>query len=198
MITVVIPTVTGREVLLENCVAAYKRTTAVPLDIRVVVNDGFPCGKAWADTLDTEQYVHFTADDLEPHPGWWQAAKQVADLGMLPAPRIVSHDGALETCGGQDGFRENPTGHPTDFTRIPFLTRHQWVEIRPLVADFLRSAHYFTDNAISWAGAKLGTQTVVHRGYGFTHHWAQPGRGAGMTENERMAVDHAAFTAHIS
>jgi hypothetical protein len=34
--------------------------------------------------------------------------------------------------------------------------------------------------------------------YAFTHHWAQPGRGAGMTEGERMLHDQAIFSAAIA
>lgn len=29
----------------------------------------------------------------------------------------------------------------------------------------------------------------LRTGYAFTHHWAQPGRGAGMAEGDRMEYD---------
>lgn len=198
MISVIVPTVPGREQHLEACLAAYDRHTAGH-EVHVIPGRS-TCGQAWLDGADlaTGDILHFSADDLEPHHGWWQAAQHVTDTGFLPAPRILKADGTLETCGGSDGFAELPTGHRTDFTRIPFLTRSQWEQIRPLIEDFLVGAHYFTDNAVSWAAARAGVGTVVHRGYLFTHHWAQAGRGAGMTENDRMRHDHAAFLQLIS
>ena len=198
MISIVVPTVVGREQHLKACLAAYDRYTT---DFEVHVITGRPtCGEAWLAGAEkaTGDYIHFSADDLEPFSGWWQAGKHFVDSGFLPAPRILKSDGTLETCGGSDGFSELPTGHLTDFTRIPFMGRDQWKRIRPHISHFLANAHYFTDNAISWAGAKEGIGTVVHRGYAFTHHWAQAGRGAGMTENDRMRHDHAAFVNHIS
>ena len=198
MISVIVPTVPGREKHLEACLAAYDRYTT---DFEVHVIVGRPtCGEAWLAGADKAvgDYIHFSADDLEPFDGWWRAAVHVADTGFLPAPRILKADGTLETCGGSDGFGELPTGRQTDFTRIPFMARHQWNLIRPLVEGFLVGAHYFTDNAVSWAGMQAGFPTVVHRGYSFTHHWAQAGRGAGMSEDDRMRHDHAAFVKHIS
>src|SRR5690242_19932281 len=132
MISIVVPTVVGRERHLKACLAAYDRYTS---DFEVHVITGRPtCGRAWVDgaKVATGDYIHFSADDLEPFASWWQSAIQVTDIGLLPAPRILNSNGDLETCGGSDGFTERMTGHKTDFTRIPFLSRAQWEEIRPL------------------------------------------------------------------
>ena len=194
MVSIVVPTVSGRERHLEACLSAYDRYTT---DFEVHVIMGRPtCGEAWLAGADQAagDYLHFSADDLEPLAGWWQAAVWTADNGHLPAPRILKADGTLETCGGTDGFQELPNGHLTDFPRIPFMTRLQWELIRPRVEGFLAGAHYFTDNAVGWAGPR----TVVTRGYSFVHHWAQPGRGAGMSEPDRMRHDHQQFMQLIS
>lgn len=198
MISIVVPTVKGREHHLKKCLKAYEETTD-DYEIHVLL-DRPACGQAWVEGAEvaTGDYLHFSADDLEPFPGWWQAAMYTADAGVLPAPRILNTDGTLQTCGGQDGFEERPTGYSTDFSRIPFMTRAQWEQIAPIVSDFLCSTHYFTDNAISWAGWQQRIPTAVHREYQFTHHFAQEKRGAGMTERDRMIHDHALFQALIN
>lgn len=169
MISVIVPTVTGREQWLENCLHAYDITT---LGFEVIIEKDHPtCGKAWNAGIARARgdYIHLTADDLQPWPGWWQAAKQVADQGFLPAPRIVKPDGRLESCGHLD--RERPDGESTGFTRIPFMTRAQLDRIGPMI-----ELHYFTDIYVSERGRDLGIDTRVCRNYLFTHHWAMEGR----------------------
>ena len=193
MISVIVPTVAGREQHLAECLAAYAaHTTDYELH---VIADRPTCGAAWVEgaTKASGDYIHFSADDLQPLDGWWQAGVQVVDLGLQPAPRILNGDGTLQTCGGSDGFTEIPTGHRTDFSRIPFMSREQWDKLSPLVEGFLRDAHYWTDNAVSVAAAHVGYGTAVHRGYSFIHHFADAGRGAGMSEPERMILDRDVF-----
>lgn len=71
MISVVIPTVAGREHSLERCLAAYRATADVEL---IVLADRQTCGVAWQEGIEqaTGDYLHLSADDLEPHPGWDQ------------------------------------------------------------------------------------------------------------------------------
>jgi hypothetical protein len=57
-----------------------------------------------------------------------------------------------------------------------------------------RDAHYFTDNAISFAARKEGIDVGVHRDYSFVHHLADVGRGAGTTWHNRMQEDHVLFS----
>ena len=193
MITIVVPTIKGRERFLGECLASYAAHTK-DYEIHVIA-DRPTCGRAWLDGADKAEgdYIHFSADDLQPLQGWYLEAIRTADAGYLPAPRILNGDGTLQTCGGQDGFRELPTGWRTDFSRIPFLSREQWEQARPLVEGFLSGAHYYTDNAVSFAAAQVGYGTAVTRGYSFIHHFAQEGRGAGMPEPDRMRHDHQRF-----
>ena len=196
MISVIVPTVQGRERFLAECLASYAAHTT-DYEIHVIA-DRETCGQAWLDGADKAEgdYIHFSADDLQPLQGWWQAAIRVCDLGLLPAPRILNGDGTLQTCGGNDQWNnphENPNGTLVDYSRIPFLTRQQWDDTRPYVEDFLRDAHYWTDNAVSWGAAQAGYRTAVNRGYAFIHHLAQEGRGAGMSEPDRMVHDHGLF-----
>lgn len=196
MISVIVPTVTGREHWLAECKASYAAHTK---DYELIVIENRPtCGEAWVEGASKAQgeFIHFSADDLQPHAGWQQAAEQVVGLGLLPAPRIVNTDQTLQSCGGSDQWNnphENPTGLRVDFPRIPFMSRGQWEAIRPLAEGFLSDAHYWTDNVIGWAAERAGIGTAVHRGYLFTHGVAQARRGAGMSEPERMEHDYQLF-----
>src|SRR4051812_13904481 len=155
MISVIVPTIAGREEYLNECKASYAAHTE---DYELIVLADRPtCGLAWVQGAEMARgdYLHFSADDLQPHSGWAEAAIEVTSRGFLPAPRIVNTDGSLQSCGGEEAWeREQPTGARAGFSRIPFLSRDQWDGIRPLVRPVLGDLHYFSDNAISHAARK--------------------------------------------
>lgn len=187
-ITVVVPTITGREDHYARCIEAYQTRSHFDLNL-VTVKDLPTCGEAWnrgAAVGAPGDYLHFSADDLEPHQGWDIAAMEVVDAGQLPAPRIVNPAGELDYCG--DHGVDHPDGVQVQMSVIPFMSWAMWGRIGPSL-----NTHYFTDNYLSWRGYRAGYPTVVKRAYAFTHHWAQPGRGAGMTVAERMAHDRQVF-----
>lgn len=197
LITVPMPTVTGREDLLQDALDSLLATSTVDLHI---VLDGKGCGEAWARGFEegNGDYFFAGADDITMHPGWWQAAKRVADLGHLPVARVLNTDGSLQSCGRwqtefPDGYMLTGTGD--DFCRSPFFSRAQWEKLRPLVFPFLQipAIHYFTDNIFSWAGNRLGMRSVVARSYEYTHHLSDVKRGAGTTWERKMQQDHARF-----
>ncbi len=189
LITVPIPTIKGREAMFKATCASYEQTANVQL---IPFFDLTGCGPAWAEGADQAKgdYVHFAADDVTMHSNWWQKAAAYCDQGFLPAPRVLNTDGTLQSCG--DNFQEMKEGAIPEFTRAPFISREQWQKLRPLVRPFLLQAHYFTDNVFSWAGRRLGMQTVVCRSYEYTHHMAATGR-----RNERMETDYRLFMDYI-
>lgn len=188
MISIIIPTIQGRELHLDRCVRAYEERTQAEHEI-IVIHDKPTCGIAWQEGAEraSGHYIHFSADDLEPHPGWDKAARAAVSLGWLPAPRILKPDGRLESCGRWE--EEQATDDLTEMTRIPFMSAMQW---RMAVAPML-PIHYYTDNWVSFKARLAGIETRVHRHYLFTHHWAMQGRGAGMSQQSRMVRDQAFF-----
>jgi glycosyltransferase involved in cell wall biosynthesis len=169
VISVIIPTIQGREFHLKRCLAAYALSSE-PFEV-LIVQDKPTCGEAWQAGAEkaTGDYLHFSADDLEPHDGWWEPAIACAESGKLPCPRILSPDGSLESCG-QWG-QEMDEGVETNIARIPFLSREMWEH-----GDWIFPAQYYGDNWFWHRGQQLDIPTVICRDYLFTHYYASEGR----------------------
>jgi hypothetical protein len=179
-ISIVVPTVEGREDHLERCLDAYTHRSNSAIEL-IVIKDEATCGIAWQKGAEqaTGEYLHFTADDLEPALAWDLRARHAAQDGIIPMPLIVGPDNHVEPLG------PNTQG----CTRIPFCTMEQWdVGIGPMIP-----LHYYTDNWFSKRAAQAGLLLREVRGYTFKHHWAQPARGAGMSQMDRMIHDEQEF-----
>lgn len=189
VITVVIPTVPGREDHLERCTRAYAENATGNYDLDLIVEHGHAtCGLAWQAGAGNARgaFIHLTDDDIEPLPGWHAPALEAVRRGYLPAPQVCDPDGNPQSWP-QPG-RLGDDWAPVHMTSLPFCSREQWEKITPLMVG-----HYFTDDFFSYRGRKAGWPCVLRAGYAFTHHWAQPGRGAGMTQDERMAHDRQLY-----
>lgn len=179
MISIVIPTIDGRERWLDQCVASYIRTSPGTCEI-IVVKNRPTCGIAWNEgyAKATGSYIHFSADDIEAHDDWWRDGVLASDNGLLAAPRILNSDGSLQACGVEAS--ETPQGTAVGFTRIPFMSAEQAQKITPII-----ETHYSTDVWVSEIGRLHGYQTVMARGYLFTHHFAPEGRVDARLEADR-------------
>lgn len=188
MISIIIPTITGREDHLARCIAAYEANTTEAYEI-IIERDHPACGPGWNAGAGRAagDYIHFSADDLEPHAGWDTAALETVAAQRLPAPRLINQHGRLDSCGLHGVEMEN--GAVVPMSVVPFLPMDLW---RNHVAPVL-PIHYFTDNWISWKARRAGWSTVVNRQFAFTHHWAEHGRGAGMTYDQRMEHDKRVY-----
>lgn len=188
MISIVLPTIKGREHHYQRAYRAYEERTSSPFEILTLRNfDG--CGRAWnaGAALARGEFIHFTADDLEPMEGWDEAAIDTIEDGFerLPAPVTLRADGQVESAGGH-WDRLPPDGEITLNTCvIPFFRACDWAELGPII-----ETHYYTDNYFSDQARRAGWEFVVRHGYVFKHHWAKEGRG---DEQARMAVDRAVY-----
>ena len=172
-ITVVIPTLTGREELLERTLAAYEENTTAGTELEIiVVKNRASCGEAWAAENGTADLVHLAADDILPHEGWDTGGWQ--DGSFLPSPLILRPDGSVEACGSMGGgmlLQDCRTATRCNVSQFPAMPRTVWEEIRPDVLPI----HYYSDDQISYLWSReisrtRPTATVqVDRTYTFTH-----------------------------
>lgn len=171
LLSIVVPTIDGRETWLERCEQAYCETTD---DFEFIVVRNEPtCNGAWNVGIPqaSGDYIHLSADDIEPLDGWWEAAIAWVDKGFLPAPRILNPDFSLQSCGDTD--QETSTGSPTTLTRVPFFSREQMERARlwPVM-----EGHYCGDVWITHQAKMAGIPTVVVREMQFIHSFSPVGR----------------------
>jgi hypothetical protein len=172
-ISVIVPTVKGREDWLDRCVAGYEENGG---DVQVLVVRGErSCGEAWIRGAKraTGDYLHFTADDLVPLPGWWEPAVEACDAGELPGANVLT----VETAAGWDpestmhamAYLQN--GRPVQNVLVPFLSRAQFDR-----GDWLLPIHYGSDDWVTFLADQLGIDTTFVAGYAFGHGAAPEGR----------------------
>lgn len=187
-ISIILPTVTGREDHLARCLDAYERTCKGVTHEVIVLRDLETCGLGWIAGAKRAKgkYLHFTADDLVPHDGWWIAAAKSVRDGNYPAP--ILNQGSKGVSCGQHWNVLPFDGQEVDVSGVPFMSRAQHDLIGPSLA-----IHYYTDNYFSHRARQHSIPTVACHGYRLDHNWAQVKRGAGMTENDRMSHDRAVY-----
>jgi len=227
-IAVIVPTVDGREAHLERCLAAYESSAEREgVAIHTVVLRNRPtCGVAWQEGADhvvygkapddawgktaramrggLPDYLHFTADDLEPRPGWARAAIDACVAGWLPAPLVYGPDGVSVQSAGGDGDGHlwkvpPPPGTASPWCAIPFMPTAAWIggaDARPIAP--MIPLHYYTDDWLSLQADRAGWPIRFAAAYAFTHYDAAPGRGAGFTQSERAARDRADFLRYMN
>lgn len=169
LITVVTPTVTGREQWLEKALRSIQRTTR---SYEILTYLDLPtCGAGWNRGIEEAKgdLILLYADDLEAHGGWWQAGMLQHSYQVIPCPRILNGDGTLQSCGSYPTEAED--GTTSVVARVPFLTRALAEAMWPIFPN-----HYMGDHWITWRGEQLGWPTLVTREMVFTHHFAMEGR----------------------
>lgn len=185
-ITVVIPTVTGREEHLARCIASYEASAATT---EILVFRNLPgVAYGWQRGAETAkgQYIHLTCDDIEARPGWDEAAMEYADKGWQPAPRLFNTDGRPWNGAPPEYDPRNVAhGERVPLGSLPFMRWDMWPQVTPLPPGM----HYFADNWVTWRLDLAGVETRMCHGYDFTHSWASEHRGAGYPPNERGPAD---------
>lgn len=190
-IDLIIPTIEGREASLRRCLESFERFTDANLN-EIVVQNSETCGAGWIEGLERSSapYVALVADDLQlASDTWVEVCIETVEKGLLPCPRVYQPDGTIESQGGDmNAYGHILSRHTKDwaevgFTTVPFLSREQIDRIGMIPTQ------YACDTWVSHRGRQLGYETVLRHGYDFIHHQEQVGRGAGMGQNERDALD---------
>lgn len=174
-LTIVIPTIKGREERLERAECLFHEMTTVPHET-ITLLDYPSCGLAWQEGGERAKgdYVYMAADDAEPKSvGWELPAIAACDRGVLPAGRVYYPDGRIQSCG-EHWEMLDADGEETRFTRVPFMSRAQWEIAQPMLP-----CHYFTDDWVSWKCAQAGIPSVITYGFDIVHHLAPEGRDEG-------------------
>lgn len=170
LISVVIPTISGREESLARAVAGYEETLKGISHELIIVKDEITWPTACNTGFEqaTGDVLHFTADDLEPIDGWWEGALvALTERDELPAPRVMNFSADGEFDNPEDGA----DGDTTWFTRVPILTREQYERIGPWPEIV-----YYADIWVSEKARVLGIETRMLYSYAFIHHWSGIGR----------------------
>jgi hypothetical protein len=160
MISIIVPTITGREEWLKKCLKGYK-LTAPDAEV-VVVKDAPSCAEGWEEGAEkaTGDYLHFTADDIIPAYDWWQEPIKMLDAGIIPVANVYE-DGRRFVCPTPMGLK----------VMIPFLTRR----MLDLGGWFL-PIHNGSDDWVTYRAARLGFPTQFCPAYVIHHYIAPEGR----------------------
>ena len=179
MLSVVVPTITGREDSLARAVRSYEDTLAGVNHEIIIVKDesSWPRACNVGYKRATGDVIHWTADDLEALPGWYDQIPAALEHDELPAPAVFDYRPDGKFANAEDG----PDGATTWFTRIPICRRDQaerigvWPELT-----------YYADVWFSEKARTLGIETRLLYSYRFVHHWSGVGR-VDSTENLEQA-----------
>ena len=174
-VAVVIPTIPGREMLLAQTEAAYSASRGVEVRLYVVngaqtIGEGWQAGReAVAAATLLPDFVHLSADDVEPTPYALQAACNRADAGMgvYPSPRITNPDGTLHSCGTLGAGMLMPEvhdGHPAGSSPFPLLHTARLAQIPPIPP-----IHYYADDWMAVRARRLGLTVEVCRAFELRH-----------------------------
>lgn len=169
-ITVVIPTISGREESLARAVKSYEDTT-VGVDCEIIVVKDEPtwpaaCNKGYEQSKG--DILHFTADDLEPLPDWHLDVLAWLEFhDELPAGKVLNYSAS----GAFDNHADGADGDLVWFTRLPILRRDQWERI-----GAWPNLYHYADIWLSEKARSLGIETRMFYSYAFVHHWSQIGR----------------------
>jgi hypothetical protein len=168
-VSIVIPTMPGREDELERTIATYESRTSISIEW-VIEHHHATCAAGWnaGAARATGEVVHMGADDLEPTSDQWlPAALHAIEAGCIPLG-WVSEDEI-----GRFG---------RDFARVPACHRDWWHAVPA-------ELHYYSDN---WFGDQMrrdGHHAIVVDGFDFYHRRSMVGRN----EAERVSRDYAAY-----
>lgn len=168
-VSIVIATVKGREKELEQNIAALHASAGDDEFEIIVVRDHSSIGQA-ANTgvaAASGDYIALIADDMVPHPGWFEAAKLAADFGYYPAPRIDTLNGDVLATGSMGGgwiMTDCADWAPVCSSQLPFMKREAWAEIGPAL-----EIGYYVDDYLAARARAVGLIVAYREGYRFTH-----------------------------
>ena len=195
-LSAVIPTINGREPLLDQTIQSLAETangTEVEL---IVVRNAPTIGQAWNEGAAeaTGSHLWLGADDVTFGEGWIEAAEAAVAHAGYPCPRIIRPDGSVEACGtlGQGGLYEAEMEDrvPCGASPFPFMELEDWQTIGPSLP-----IGYYADDYLGFKARLAGRDVYLVRDYTLVHYEGTVGRGRIVA---RAMQDRATFLSTIT
>ena len=199
MLTIVIPTIAGREEYLERAVKGYDERTSGRHQL-LVIPEAPTCGIAWQRGAELAlaagtDYIHFGADDVVPDWNWNVPLQEAVDQGFIPCnSTIVPIEESLDPetympiagapFGREQFFERTPSSSAevpdwyavtddAEYPAGPFFSPAQWERIGPMIPTT-----YGTDKWFGLRAKQAGFPVVARHGARIYHYVANAGRGA--------------------
>lgn len=159
LVSILIPTVGGRDELLAQVAAAFRET--VPgCEVMRVGGHSWGAGLNHLALFAKGSYWLTACDDILPEPGWFEPARAMVDQGLTPATRYFNLEGQPLRPGTDDA----PHGAPIDWCRSFLLTPAIFEE----VGEFM-DATWWADIDYSERLSASGRPVTACDGFRFTH-----------------------------
>jgi len=176
-ISVVIPTVDGREEYLARAEEGYRTRTDAEVEM-IVVQNMWSGGMAWQAGAEraTGDFLHLTNDDIVPGEDWLRDCVECVEDGNVPVVLVANaspeiHDENLMPLPGNpiNDQTSHFEGHPkvqkpghvasqnnqSEYPSLPFCSMEQWKSIGPMIPT-----QYATDKWFGWRAWKAGFPNV--------------------------------------
>lgn len=159
-VAVLIPTVGGRDSLLERVEREFYRLGAGRVLIKWGCSWGEGCNQLARIAGDRYRYLLLACDDTLPHEGWFEAARPVVDADRTPVSRYLTPDGGPLRPGTDDA----PAGTALPWSRSFLITPAIFAEVGPLI-----DTTWYADFNYSERLAEAGRPLLAVDGFTFTH-----------------------------
>lgn len=186
-LTLLVPTIAGREVSLERTLLSYASETSRPFTQLVV--RGYPSiGAAWADVLPQVEtdLVHCGTDDVTAHSRWANEIRlEWEEHGGLAVPLMLRMPGeTLESHGLWGAMHTQRT--QVHWCGVPVIPRCCYQACSDALIETGFPQNY-SDNVLCDVLEAHDHQLVARPRYRLGHWWAAGGLGSSRDEQDREA-----------
>lgn len=174
-VTLVVPTITGREKSFARTLASYRDGTGVPYT-QTTVKGYKTIGAAWVDVLPglTTDLAHLTTDDVTAESRWANEIRLEWDEHRgLAVPLVMRMPGeTLESHGAHGVMHTMRT--EVGWCGVPVVPSCCFVACAEALSD-AGSPHYYSDNVICDVLRAHGHQLIARPAYRLGHWWEAGG-----------------------
>jgi GT2 family glycosyltransferase len=170
-LSVLIPTIPGREAELAQVKSAYSYQLGGQCEILTTTLYSWGEGCNRLVPLAKGRYLLFATDDTVPHEGWFEAGRAIVDEGLTPASRYLHPpaivDGVSRPPSTGEPLHERdllPHGAAVEWTRSWLITPERYAEVGPMI-----DTTWWADIDYSERMEAAGYPIVACDGFSWTH-----------------------------